>query len=1015
MPAEPSLPAGADVVVVGAGMVGVAVAAQLAAEGLEVCVIDRGAPGAGTSSSGEGNVLVSDKLPGADLALALRGASLWHELARRAGPDIEFEPKGGLVVALDAAEMGALSALAEEQRRLGAGVEVLDGDGLRQREPALSPELAGGAFYEQDCQVQPMLAVALFVREIGANGGRTIRGAEVLEAERRPGGAICALHTTRGRLTVGRCVVNAAGPWAAEVAQRLGACIPVRPRRGHVLVTEPLPPLVRHKVYEAGYVGSVHGAGSSWACSSVIEGTRSGTMLLGSSREFVGFSDRPDPAIVAAIAERAIAIVPGLAGARLMRTYVGFRPATPDRLPVIGWDPAVGGLVHATGHEGAGIGLALVTAELVRDTVLGRPTAVDMAPFAADRFLGQPGEDGPGTGPAGDKVGEPGRPIEAPPRRRPAGAAPGSAAAAGPAPAPWPPPPLHFHFDGRPLSAPAGRTVAGALLYNGERAWRVPRTGGQGRGLFCGIGTCFDCLVDLGGEASARACLARLGEGDEVHSSASVGALCLPGELPGRVARARSQVPDNLNVNSEVEVETDVTVIGGGPAGMAAAGAAAGRGAQVVLVDSAPSLGGQYFRQPLAGPDGLPHPPSGPTLPKRFRAVAGDPRTRFLLGHDVWSVSKDGPSFTLRLDDDSATQVRCRSLVLATGASELALPFPGWDLPGAVTAGAAQALLKSQGAVIGRQVVVAGTGPFLLPVAAALAGAGAAVVVVEAASARGAGRGFPNVVGHPGKLWEASGYALALARHGGRLLTGHAVVRCEGDGAVERAVVARLGPGWRLVDGSEKTVPADAVCVSYGFVPRLELARQLGARTIALPDLPAVRVAHDADMRTSVPGLFVAGELAGVAGAEVAELEGELAGHAAASHAGLGDHRSAAARSQLGHRLRKGRAFAALLPELYPLQDGWLTWLDDATTFCRCEQVSWGEVKAAIAAGASSPREVRALSRCGMGYCQGRTCGAPLQLAVAALTGKPLDQVGDLQKRPVAVPVALSKVAASRY
>ena len=127
-----------------------------------------------------------------------------------------------------------------------------------------------------------------------------------------------------------------------------------------MLVTEPLPPLVRRKVFEASYIGSIHQSDAAWTCSSVIEATASGTMLLGSSRESVGFSPVLNGEIVSAIARRSIALVPGLAHARLMRAYVGFRPATPDRLPIIGADPAVGRLVHATGHEGAGVGLAQV-------------------------------------------------------------------------------------------------------------------------------------------------------------------------------------------------------------------------------------------------------------------------------------------------------------------------------------------------------------------------------------------------------------------------------------------------------------------------------------------------------------------------------------------------------------------------------------------------------------------------------------------------------------------------------
>jgi glycine/D-amino acid oxidase-like deaminating enzyme len=182
------------------------------------------------------------------------------------------------------------------------------------------------------------------------------------------------------------CIVNAAGPWGGELAERLGAAVPVTPRRGHVLVTEPVRSITDHKVYDASYVGDILGGGGSWTVSAVVEATASGTMLLGSSREFVGYSRVTNQAIVAAIASRAIALFPCLDDVQLMRTYMGFRPATPDGLPIIGRDANIPGLFHATGHEGAGIGLSEVTAEVIEDLVLGRQSVVDLTPYSPGRF-----------------------------------------------------------------------------------------------------------------------------------------------------------------------------------------------------------------------------------------------------------------------------------------------------------------------------------------------------------------------------------------------------------------------------------------------------------------------------------------------------------------------------------------------------------------------------------------------------------------------------------------------------
>jgi glycine/D-amino acid oxidase-like deaminating enzyme len=408
VPTEPALsdalPGSTDVVVIGAGMVGAATAAALAATGRRVLVVDRSGPLGGTTAAGEGNILVSDKLPGPELDLALRSAALWRELAAEApeadgasevfgvpgpGPrvEFEFEAKGGVVVAHDEAQLGALLALAERQRAAGVEVMPLDPDGLREAEPRIAPGLAGGAFYPQDSQVQPMKAALALLERARRSGARVAGECDVLALDRGPDGALAGLVTSRGRVAA-PVVVNAAGPWSGEVAGRLGTSVPVRPRRGRILVTEPLPPAaIRHKVYEADYVGAVVSDSAALQCSAVVEGTASGTILIGSSRDGAGFSTAPDPAALAEMARRAVGLFPFLAGVRALRSYTGFRPASPDHLPVIGADAEVDGLFHATGHEGAGIGLAPATAELITALVTGTAPPVDPAPFAPGRFV----------------------------------------------------------------------------------------------------------------------------------------------------------------------------------------------------------------------------------------------------------------------------------------------------------------------------------------------------------------------------------------------------------------------------------------------------------------------------------------------------------------------------------------------------------------------------------------------------------------------------------------------------
>jgi glycine/D-amino acid oxidase-like deaminating enzyme len=379
------MPRSADAVVVGAGMVGAATAAALAATGRKVLVVDRSGPLGGTTAAGEGNILVSDKLPGPELTLAVRSVGLWQSSAAELG-GLEFEAKGGVVVAHDQAQLAALLELGQRQRAAGVEVSPLEPDELRAAEPRIAPGLAGGAFYPQDSQVQPMKAALAFLSRARRAGAQVVSGADVLALERGAAGEVAALVTSQGRVTA-PVLVNAAGPWSGEVANRLGTSVPVRPRRGRILVTEPLPAaVIGHKVYEADYVGAVASDSAALQCSAVVEGTASGTVLVGSSRDTAGFSTAPDPAALAEMARRAVGLFPFLAGVRAIRSYTGFRPASPDHLPVIGADAEVPGLFHATGHEGAGIGLAPATAELITALVAGTPPPVDPAPFAPGRF-----------------------------------------------------------------------------------------------------------------------------------------------------------------------------------------------------------------------------------------------------------------------------------------------------------------------------------------------------------------------------------------------------------------------------------------------------------------------------------------------------------------------------------------------------------------------------------------------------------------------------------------------------
>ncbi|MBB5928149.1 NAD(P)/FAD-dependent oxidoreductase [Streptomyces echinatus] len=371
-----------DVVVVGAGMVGAACALYAARSGLDVRVVDRGPVAGGTTGAGEGNLLVSDKEPGPELRLALLSARLWAELGDELGAAIEYEPKGGLVVASTPGVLAALRDFAAGQRTAGVTAEPVDADRLPELEPHLAPGMAGGVHYPQDAQVMPALAAARLLR---ASGARLHPGHTVTGVLRAADGTVYGVRTDRGDIHA-PAVVNAAGTWGGDLAALAGVRLPVLPRRGFVLVTEPLPRTVRHKVYAADYVADVASDSAALRTSPVVEGTAAGPVLIGATRERVGFDRSLSLPAVRALAAGAIGLFPFLERVRALRTYAGFRPYLPDHLPAIGPDPRAPGLFHACGHEGAGIGLATGTGRLVAQALTGKTPELDPAPFRPERF-----------------------------------------------------------------------------------------------------------------------------------------------------------------------------------------------------------------------------------------------------------------------------------------------------------------------------------------------------------------------------------------------------------------------------------------------------------------------------------------------------------------------------------------------------------------------------------------------------------------------------------------------------
>ena len=372
-----------EVAVVGAGIVGAATAWELYARGVDVALLDRGEVSGATTGLGEGNVLCSDKEVGPELALTLAGLEVYDELEERLGDEARIRRKGALVVHRGEQTWAAEPARIERLRAAGVQGRLLDLAETRAMEPQLTGALAGASFFPADLQCAPRaIARALAGALPRVQTGLEVHGVEVAQDR------VTALRTSEGSLGCG-AVVIAAGPWSRPLAEVAGVALPLEPRKGQLVRLAAAPRderFIRHKVVEAGYLGSVASGDAGLQVTTVLETTWDGDVLVGSSRERRGFDLSVDDAVSEAMLEQAFALMPGLRALALDAAWAGLRPWLPDHLPAIGPCGAVAGLWLATGHEGAGVALGPVTGRLVAQLYAGEAPVVDPAPFSPDRF-----------------------------------------------------------------------------------------------------------------------------------------------------------------------------------------------------------------------------------------------------------------------------------------------------------------------------------------------------------------------------------------------------------------------------------------------------------------------------------------------------------------------------------------------------------------------------------------------------------------------------------------------------
>jgi len=367
-----------DIVLVGAGIVGAACAAECARGGLKVMVLDRGPVAAGTTAAGMGHLVVMDDSE-AQFALTSYSRSLWQQLAPDLPPAVEFDPCGTLWVAADAEEMLEVKRKRDFYTQRGVKVEMLDSAEVAAAEPNLRPGLAGGLRVPDDAVLYPPCAAAFLLKQAQQHGARSRTGAVVRNL--LPGGEV--VLADGARLSAG-IVINAAGPWSPLLTPGL----PVRKRKGHLVITDRYPGFVHHQIIELGYLKSAHALNTDSVAFN-IQPRKNGQMLLGSSRQFDADTLEINQPIMDRMIGRAVEYLPALGKLSAIRAWTGHRAATPDKLPLIGSSLVSDRIWLATGHEGLGITTSLGTGRLLADLLLNRKCEIPHEPYAPSRFVDQ--------------------------------------------------------------------------------------------------------------------------------------------------------------------------------------------------------------------------------------------------------------------------------------------------------------------------------------------------------------------------------------------------------------------------------------------------------------------------------------------------------------------------------------------------------------------------------------------------------------------------------------------------
>ncbi|MDR6224912.1 NAD(P)/FAD-dependent oxidoreductase [Desmospora profundinema] len=381
-----------EVLVIGGGVIGGAIAYYVSKSGLEVTVLEKGDLASGTSSKCDGNILAIDKDPGFDSQMSLKSQQLVKQLSKDLELPFEYRAPGSMLVCESEEEMAAAKKWVDQQKKAGLSFRMLDREDLQQESPYFADDLLGGLECHTDATVNPYLLTYALFHGAEKQGAKRHVHTEVTRIQQDATGMF-HIFTSRGRFTAKK-VINAAGVWAPLIGAMVGVKIPIQPRKGHMVVAARHEPVGLRKVMEFGYLLSKFGGHRKvdaetkrYGVALVFEPTESQNFLIGSSRQFAGFDTRVDIRVIRSIARRAIRFYPKMADMLTIRTYAGLRPWTEDHLPIISEVDEVPGFYIAAGHEGDGISLAAVTGKLMEELIRGEAeTSIPTEPLRYNRF-----------------------------------------------------------------------------------------------------------------------------------------------------------------------------------------------------------------------------------------------------------------------------------------------------------------------------------------------------------------------------------------------------------------------------------------------------------------------------------------------------------------------------------------------------------------------------------------------------------------------------------------------------